>query len=198
MTEVSYSQGEEQAAILEYFGDYRGRFLDVGAYDFKAFSNVRALAERGWGGVLVEPDPQAFACLLANCPPAAFPNVRALCAAVMPEPGLVDFSLASAVSTANAAHRAKWASAVDYREITVYAITPRKLLERFPPPYDLFSIDIEGNNLSVLEHFPLREMSLQCLCVEHDGKQERIRELAAEAGLEREIYHSAENLIVCR
>ena len=80
MTDVNYSQGGEQAAILEYFGEKRdGRFLDVGAFDFRGLSNVRALAERGWGGVLVEPDPQAFASLLVNLPRAEFPNVRAVC-----------------------------------------------------------------------------------------------------------------------
>jgi len=195
---MSYSQGGEEAAILEYFGEYRGRFIDVGAYDFKAFSNVRALAERGWGGVLVEPDPQAFACLLTNCPPAAFPNVRAVCVAVMSEPGLTDFALASAVSTAVPAHRAKWAGAAEYRDITVAGVTPWTLLERFPPTYDLFSLDVEGMNLALLERFPLNAMGLQCLCVEHDGQQARVRELAAAAGLKRELLHNAENLVLAR
>ena len=195
---MSYSQGSEEAAILEYFGESRGRFLDVGAYDFKAFSNVRALAERGWSGVLVEPDPQAFACLLANCPKDKFPNVKAVCVAVMPEPGLTDFSLASAVSTACPTHRAKWAGSVDYRDIAVYGITPWTLLERYPPPYDLLNIDVEGTSVPLLERFPLNEMGLQCLCVEHDGQQDRVRELAAAAGLKRELLHNAENLILAK
>lgn len=195
---ANYSQGQEQAAILEYFGEYRGRFLDVGAFDFRGLSNVRRLAELGWGGVLVEPDPQAFACLLANCPPAEFPNVRSVCAAVMPEPGLVDFAIGGAVSTACAAHRAKWQGHAAYRDITVCGVTPWTLLEHCPPPYDLFSLDVEGLNLPLLERFPLNAMGLQCLCVEHDGRQERVRELAAAVGLTRELLHNAENLVLAK
>jgi FkbM family methyltransferase len=195
---LSFSQNNEEAVILDYFGEYRGRFLDVGAFGFKELSNTRQLAELGWDGVLVEPNPEAFAALLANCPPAAFPNVKAVCAAVMPEPGLVDFAIGWAVSTAVPAHRARWQGQVTYRDITVCGVTPWTLLEHCPPPYDVFSLDVEGLNLPLLERFPLNAMGLQCLCVEHDGRQDRVRELAGAAGLGREIYHSAENLILCK
>ena len=57
---MSYSQRGEEAVLLEYFGDSVRRFLDCGAYDGKSFSNTLALVERGWGGVCIEPDPQAL------------------------------------------------------------------------------------------------------------------------------------------
>ena len=53
-----YSQNNEQTYILEAFAEKSdGRFLDIGAYDAKLLSNTRALYERGWSGVMVEPSP---------------------------------------------------------------------------------------------------------------------------------------------
>ena len=54
------SQYGEDEFILTFFGDHKGRFLDVGAYDGCTFSNTGQLAERGWSGVCVEPSPSAF------------------------------------------------------------------------------------------------------------------------------------------
>ncbi len=55
-----YSQNNEQEIILSYFKDKIGTFLDCGANDGETFSNVRALALKGWKGVLIEPHPEAF------------------------------------------------------------------------------------------------------------------------------------------
>lgn len=60
------SQYGEGARILEYFGDTKGVFLDIGAYDGVTYSNTRPLFESGWGGVLVEPNPFAFVDLARN------------------------------------------------------------------------------------------------------------------------------------
>ena len=56
----SYSQYGEDRAIVELFGDHVGRFLDIGAWHPTVFSNTRALFERGWSGVMVEPSPCPF------------------------------------------------------------------------------------------------------------------------------------------
>ena len=55
-----YSQNGEQKIILEYFQDkYKGKVLDIGANDGITLSNSRALIEKGWDGVLIEPAPSA-------------------------------------------------------------------------------------------------------------------------------------------
>lgn len=60
-----YSQNNEEEVILKFFGEtFKGRFLDVGAYDGKTESNTRKLFELGWNGVLVEPSPAQFCELL--------------------------------------------------------------------------------------------------------------------------------------
>jgi len=57
---MNYSQSKEQEVILDYFKDHIGTFCSLGENDGITFSNVRALAERGWTGVMIEPDPEAF------------------------------------------------------------------------------------------------------------------------------------------
>lgn len=61
-----YSYRGEQQFLLEFFGGIKGYFVDIGANDGLYASNTRALAESGWKGLLVEPNPSVFASLKAN------------------------------------------------------------------------------------------------------------------------------------
>lgn len=64
---MSYSQYEEEQHILKALGGRVGTFMDIGAYHPMTFSNTRALFERGWSGVMVEPSPGPFMNLLMAC-----------------------------------------------------------------------------------------------------------------------------------
>ncbi len=55
-----YSQNNEEQIIIEYFKDFKGHLLDIGANDGLTLSNSRKLIELGWTGDLVEPSPNAF------------------------------------------------------------------------------------------------------------------------------------------
>jgi FkbM family methyltransferase len=54
---MDYSQYGEQEFILNFFGDKKGIFIDIGAADGITNSNTKKLIENGWGGLLVEPTP---------------------------------------------------------------------------------------------------------------------------------------------
>jgi FkbM family methyltransferase len=99
-----YSQSNEQAIILKYFGvgqiELRGGYvatrpgtvLDIGANDGITLSNSRALVELGWNAVLVEPAEVAFRKLVANN------------AVVTPTTlGMVECKLRSGITLVNAA-----------------------------------------------------------------------------------------------
>ena len=66
MSDKYFSQSDEEKYIVEYFNGKTGRFLDIGAYDGKAFSNTYKLGLLGWSGVLVEPAPKVFHSLINN------------------------------------------------------------------------------------------------------------------------------------
>ena len=62
-----YSQLNEEEFILDATAHIeRGRFLDIGAYHSKTFSNTRALFERGWSGVMIDCAPRALVSLLED------------------------------------------------------------------------------------------------------------------------------------
>lgn len=61
-----FSQFEEERIILDFWGNRVASFLDIGAWDGIELSNTRALALKGWSGILVEPSPTAFQLLLKN------------------------------------------------------------------------------------------------------------------------------------
>lgn len=64
-----YSQFEEEKHILAAMIDRSGpgKFLDIGCWDPITFSNTRALVERGWSGVMIDPAPGPFLELLRQC-----------------------------------------------------------------------------------------------------------------------------------
>lgn len=194
---MMYSQNAEEAFILAYFTNREpARWLDVGAYDGRSMSNTLALSELDWGGVAVEPDPQAFEGLQRTY--GGNPKIAILPLAISSTGGVLPFhnSRSGGVSTLSDAHRRKWESAATFETIEVETITPDELLRMHPGPYAFMSLDVESANVELLELFDLSAMGVELLCVEHDGEDTRILEHCTQHGLERRIYRSGENLIV--
>lgn len=54
------AQYGEEAFIFDFFGDKIGFLCDIGAADGVRYSNSRSLLERGWSGLLVEPNKSSF------------------------------------------------------------------------------------------------------------------------------------------
>src|ERR1700693_122327 len=57
---MSYAQSQEDDFVLNYFGDFKGTLLEIGANDGVTFSNSRLLIENGWNAHLLEPGNSAF------------------------------------------------------------------------------------------------------------------------------------------
>lgn len=55
-----YSQYNEEILLNNFFGDYVGYLVEIGAADGIANSNSRMLIEKGWKGILVEPNIYNF------------------------------------------------------------------------------------------------------------------------------------------
>jgi FkbM family methyltransferase len=199
-----YSQFGEQAVIAKFFeerGRDRGRFLDIGAHDGVSCSNTLALAERGWGGVLVEPSPLAFTKLITSY--ADRPDIEFVCAGVSRRPGITPFyeGGGSFVGTFDEGHRDAWEGKqhVHYRKMWTYAITFEQLFELLPSPYHFISIDTEGTNISLLDDllYSIEPESWELICVERDAKDDgKLRYLIDEYGLEVRAETEANTLLV--
>ena len=195
-----FSQYGEQAHILGYLGDQVGRFPDIGAYEGVTFSNTRALAELGWEGVLVEPDPHAFVGLLKNC--GNQPKLKLVHAALAPAAGLREFftSGGDALSSFDAAHCEKWRAGYgsQFTPVYVQAITPDQLLAALPGPYAFVNLDVEGGNWDLLQQLPLQAMGTRLICVEYDNKLEAMKTWLAQQGYRQVLHFNGTNLIVGR
>ncbi len=193
-----YSQRDEESVILEHFKDRMGRFLDVGAYDPKQFSNVRALWDRGWSGVFVEPSPHAFRAFMREYGG----DCRALLvnAAVDPQPGLKGFSACEdGVSTLSDAHRDMWMKdrSIEYTPIVVNTVSFADLLRFVKPEFDFVSIDVEGGNWDLVVSVDWKTFRPEMVCVETDGRFGALATVFECHGY-REVHRTAENLIVAR
>lgn len=145
-----------------------GRFLDIGAYDGKTFSNIRLLAEEGWEGVCIEPAAHAFAAMVADPPP----NTALVNALVGRHRGLTQFHYSrDALSTTVAKHAHKWASIAAYVPTFSVTVTLGDVLETFPGPFDLISVDCEGTTLQIVEDLlpHLDELKVKALIYEHEN-----------------------------
>ena len=199
-----YSQHNEEEIItaeLARMGVATGRFLDIGAWDGKGFSNTYRLAELGWHGVCVEASPTVFPGLIKNH--AGNDKITLVNAAVSAGPSkLVEWfdSGGDAISTTNTAHRDKWAAGwnVKFTSFWVYTTPMIALFDQFGFDFDFINIDVESTNAEMFRALPwvaLKQTKL--VCVEHDGYQQNMAQLAAQYGFHA-LHMNGENLILTR
>ena len=212
-----FSQNDEERVILELLGPVRpgDRFLDVGAADGETFSNTRALVERGWGGVYVEPAPSLAAKLLDNIDlwrpdGSAGGNLEVVTVAIVPDRAGSVVRLHEArgdlVSTLIDAHRAKWSEYVrksgggGFRSVLVGCVEWRDLDVSFDWDFRMLSVDAEGLSTSLIGVFPFAWTPLlEVVCFEGDvgPEAERTAVHLSEHGFTL-AHRTAENLIYHR
>lgn len=205
---MNYSQNLEQAAITKYFGDFTGNFLDLGANDGKTLSNTRALAEKGWCGVLVEPSPKAYPKLKAlyeedkkgcfytyNC---AIGNSNGK--ATLHDSGeLLKKGDSALVSTLVEEEKKRFSNVLSYEEVEVKVYRWKTFVNRLSmKTFDFVSIDCEGLDMDILKQMDINAMGVKCLCIEWNGRPELKQELSEYMKDFKIIYTSGENLIFAR
>lgn len=201
---MRYSQNDEQEFILKFFGDTTGgNLLEIGAFDGVEFSNTRALLERGWSGVLIEPDPINFCRLLENS--REFKGITFVCAAVTgcSIPGLARLMMDTTEGRG-------WSSTISdlckpgvlhprCQEVAVMTLPIAALRDSIP--FQFISIDAEGCDHEILRAMPDSLIGpCRLLCVEpHDLEdRKRMKELVLQK-FKMEVGHETpENIIFVR
>lgn len=151
------SQYNEEEIILKFFGNFKGKFLDIGAFDGITGSNTRTLAESGWSGTLIEPNPEVFIKLLKNC--SEFPRLKCVNAAVTGtrNSGLRKFFGEGQRGTlVDKTESHFWVSAIDPFDIKVIF-----------GDVDFLSVDAEGLDFEILES-ALGAYEPKLICFEDD------------------------------
>ena len=201
---TKYSQNNEQQIILSHL-DSVGltgpqQFLDIGAFAAEALSNTRALFERGWSGVMVEPSPIPFQGLMKAYGTNA--SIHLVNAAITAGPAHVAEwfdSGGDAISTIVPAHRQKWeAGGTRFTRHFVYMMPTDELFKAFGTAFAFISLDVEATNLALFQQLPFAALTnLRALCVEHDGHAAAMLATAKGFGF-RQIGYNGENLILGR
>lgn len=192
-----FSQYEEEKYILEGVGSEPGRFLDIGAFDGKTFSNTYRLVELGWSGLLVEPSIEAFSALLALH--GGNDKLTLVHAAVGLERCLVKlWNSPDAVSTTCQAHYDRWKQATHFSGcFYVPQITLADIFNQFGGPFHFINIDTEGTSADLFLSLPLAVMLPRAVCVEHDGRVVECMAHAQAAGY-KASYLNETNLVLVR
>lgn len=201
---MSFSQNSEEQHILEYFGDFVGTFLDIGANNGETLSNTRALALKGWKGVLVEPSPKAFAKLKALYKgyKGFYPyqaaitnrNGKAMLQESGPLLGADDIAL---VSTFYSHEQDRFKKTVTYEPVEVKTYTWKTFYNRLTiKQFDFISIDCEGADLDILKQIDLT--NTKAICLEWNDKQDLKTEFESYLDGFKLLYTSGENLLYGR
>jgi len=195
----TYSQGQEQDKILEYFREYDyGTFLDIGAYHPETFSNVRGLYELGWKGVLIEPAKENFENIRDYY--IRDKEIEVVNTCIGDYDGEIEFfdSQGDAIGTTDKSHRDLWAKnyGVPYQSTTASIMTIETLLSKTDyETFDFINIDTEGTNYEILITIPLHRLGCKMLCVEWNSKDfTKYNTYMTNQGY-RLIFKNAENLI---
>lgn len=167
-----YSQSDEESFILDFFKDRpAGRVLDIGAYHATTFSNSRALIEKGWSAVLVEPSPRCFVGLMEAY--RGNDRVKLVNACIGAKLGIVDFhDSEGAVATIHQENYERWKGVqLDFQKIVLPIIPAQELIYAAGMDFDFITIDCEGNDYDVIQSLPLSLINPSLICVEYSAPE---------------------------
>jgi FkbM family methyltransferase len=138
--------------VAAFFGDIKGYYVEVGANDPRARSQTWHLEQRGWTGVLIEPQPDLAARLRAERKGEVF---AVACSSPAKAGQELPLHVAGPLSSLD--RRSMAPGATPETSIRVPVRTLDSILEQAgsPAAFDFLSIDVEGHEIEVLQGFDL-------------------------------------------
>jgi FkbM family methyltransferase len=143
------AENELKSAFLGHIE--RGYFVEVGAYRPELWSQTFDLEQRGWTGVLVEPQPQLAAELKSGRSAKVFAEA---CSARRNSGKRLELKLADGQSSLESKFNAAGVKSHGVIEVPVRTLD-EILIEAGAPQLDFLSIDVEGHELDVIDGFDL-------------------------------------------
>jgi FkbM family methyltransferase len=169
----------EIALKEEFFGDRPGYFVDVGANDPKDISQTWHLEQKGWQGILIEPQPALAEKLREQRRARVF-----ACACSSPQNSgkTLPFQVSGIHSSLNLGF-----FVAGMRKDSVIDVPVRTLDEileeaKAPAPVDLLSIDVESHEVEVLSGATLSRWRPRLILIEDLALNLRIHRLLRSRG----------------
>lgn len=159
----AFPPNQEQELIRQFFGDTSGFFVEVGANDPHARSQTFHLEQKGWTGLLIEPQPDLAEALRANRSAKVF---AVACSSPAHDGDTLTLHVAGPLSSLNRERMAP--GTVPDGTIAVPVRTLDRVLAEggAQPGFDFLSIDVEGHELEVLSGFDARRWRPRLILLE--------------------------------
>ena len=210
MTQTSYySQNREDETISNWFGQFVGTMIEIGANDGQTLSQSLHFITSGWKACLVEPSPKDFEQLKwrhqhnsnVKCYQVAIGNRNGK--ATLHDSGeLLGRGDKALVSTVNKEETNRWAPInMPFEEVEVDMLKWDSFMEMSGGgQYDYISIDAEGNDLLILKQMDLDKLGCKVLCIEHNGLPNLLHQYSqyVEPLGFKKLSINGENIIFCR
>jgi len=198
---MSYSQNNEDEFVLEYFGDFKGTLLEIGANDGADLSNSKLLIEHGWAAHLVEPG-STFEQLQLRY--QSNPNVHLYNFGIGGCDENVTFwesgshvpngSDKGLVSTTCFEETKRWPD-VTFMEREVQLVKWDTFCKTPGLTFDFISIDAEGCDWDILKQIDLKSVGCKVLCIEYNSNVELLNLFTNYCAGYNLALKNAENLI---
>lgn len=157
--------GQDKWVLVKMFPDVTsGFFLDVGSGHGTIGSNTKALEERGWTGICVDPFPTHMAGRTCEMVKEVVSSVSGQTVKFHTHSGLG--GIADTLG--------RWKEEAQKSPVVeLTTITLREILERHHAPtyIHFMSIDIEGAELDALKGIGLETYRLGAMAIEHNGEE---------------------------
>lgn len=175
-----FSSTVEQQLSREFFFDTpNGFFVDVGANDPIEGSQTWHLEQKGWRGVLVEPQPRLVRKLKEQRRALVF-----ACACSSPQNAgkTLPFQLAGVHSSLHLDFFVAGMRKEQIIEVTVRTLDDILIEAKAPVPIDLLSIDVESHEVDVLSGFTFERWQPRLICIEDHVLNLRLHEVLQSHG----------------
>jgi FkbM family methyltransferase len=175
-----YSQmGQDKWVSEEVFpGVKNGFFLDVGSGDGTFMSNTKALEQKGWTGICIDPFPrnmQDRSCQIFKEVVFSKAGERVKFWAADEWGGIIDDTFGISKDRMQK-YQDRKARTVELTTVTLADILERAKAPRF---IHYVSLDIEGGELHALKGFPFDKYQIGALTVEHNYQEPKRSEIKA-------------------
>ena len=148
---AGWSDGREQELVRDFFGGRRsGFFAEVGANRPRFASQTWHLEQLGWGGILIEPQPDLAAALRQERTASVF---AVACSSPDDAGRMRPLHVAGALSSLDRDRMAPGAEPERVIDVPVRTLDDILAEAAAPVGFDLLSVDVEGHELEVLSGF---------------------------------------------
>jgi FkbM family methyltransferase len=156
---------EDEARLKdEFFADRRdGFFVEVGANDPEKWSQTFAFEQRGWSGVLIEPQPELADKLRARRSAKVY---AVACSSPANAGKPMRLNLAGIHSSLDAGRFVFGMQNEGTIDVPVMTLDQVLSDANAKAPIDLLSIDVEGHEIDVLDGFDMRRWRPRLLLIE--------------------------------